>query len=103
MKARQRFKTFVTEQKMLFFFQILILIGLAIQAGIFFSLLWYGRPPGSDFALVLDFFLVTAVWVLTINVGIVLFWWVSRLGEWPIEIQEQKEQEEENQSTSFSD
>ncbi|MHA1902582.1 MAG: hypothetical protein ACXADL_02700 [Candidatus Thorarchaeota archaeon] len=101
MKARQRFKTFVTEQKMLFFFQILILIGLAIQAGIFFALLWYGRPPATDFALVLDFFLVAAVWVLTINVGIVLFWWISRLGEWPIESPEEKE--EKNQSTSFSE
>ena len=100
MKARQRFKTFVTEQKMLFFFQVLILIGLAIQAGIFFGLLWYGRPPTTDFALVLDFFLVAAAWVLTINVSIVLFWWISRLGEWPIEIQEEVE---EDQSTSISE
>ena len=80
-KARQRVKTFATEQKMLLFTQIGILFGLLVQVIIFFSLIWYGRPPATDFELVLQFFMVVALWIFTINLSVVLFWWVSRLGE----------------------
>ena len=81
MKATQRARTFVTEQKMLLFTQVGILFGLLIQIIIFFSLIWYGRPPSTDFELILQFFTVTALWIFTINLSVVLFWWVSRLGE----------------------
>jgi len=80
-KAKQRVKTFASEQKMLLFTQIGILFGLLVQVIIFFALIWYGRPPATDYELVLQFFTVTALWIFTINIGVVLFWWVSRLGE----------------------
>lgn len=88
MKAAARMKTFVTEQKMLLFTQIAILIGLLIQVGIFFSLLWWGRPPGTDYALVFQFYWTAALWVIVINIGVVLFWWVSSLGPWSITLEE---------------
>lgn len=84
MSVRRRFKTFVTEQKTLLFFQIMILLGLLVQVIMFFAYIWYGRPPEGDYLAIAQFFLVAAIWVLTINTGIVLFWWVSRLGSWPI-------------------
>ncbi|MFW9932340.1 MAG: hypothetical protein ACFFDR_06760, partial [Candidatus Thorarchaeota archaeon] len=77
-----------TEQKMLLFTQIAILIGLAVQVGIFFSLLIWGRPPASETELVLQFFLTAALWIFTINFSTILFWWVSRLGPWTIAIDE---------------
>lgn len=79
-KATQRVRTFATEQKMLLFTQLGILFGLLVQVIMFFALIWYGRPPSTDFDLVLQFFTVTALWIITINIGVVLFWWVSRLG-----------------------
>ena len=51
----------------------------------FFALLWYGRPAATEFELIYQFFIVTALWVLVINVGVVLFWWVSKQGQWPFE------------------
>ncbi|MFO7836056.1 MAG: hypothetical protein R6V83_05335 [Candidatus Thorarchaeota archaeon] len=84
MSIRRRFKTFATEQKTLLFFQIMILLGLLIQVAMFFAYLWYGRPPEGAYVVIAQFFLVAAIWVLTINTGIVLFWWVSRLGTWPV-------------------
>ena len=81
-KTTQRVKTFATEQKMLLFTQIGILIGLVVQIGIFFSLLIWGRPPSTQYDLVLQFFLTAAFWVFTINGTTVLFWWISRLGPW---------------------
>jgi hypothetical protein len=86
-----KIKTFATEQKMLLFTQIMILVGLAIQAGMFFALLWWGRPPANDYALVLEFFMVAALWVIVINLGIVLFWWVSKLGPWAFPAEEKQE------------
>ena len=74
------FRTFVTEQKMLLFMQVLILLGLVAQAFMFIAFLWYGKPPEGQYALIREYFLVAAVWVLTINAGIVLFWWVTKQG-----------------------
>ncbi|MBN2229675.1 MAG: hypothetical protein JW779_08760 [Candidatus Thorarchaeota archaeon] len=91
MKARQRVKTFATEQKMLLFTQIAILIGLMVQVGIFFSLLIWGRPPVAETELVLQFFLTAALWIFTINFSTILFWWVSRLGPWTITIEPEEE------------
>lgn len=88
MKATSRFKTFVTEQKMLLFTQIAILIGLGVEIGIFFSLLIWGRPPGDQFELVFQFFWTAALWVIVINIGVVLFWWVSGLGPWSMTLDE---------------
>ena len=85
--SRQRFKTFVTEQKFLLFMQIMILIGLAVEVGMFFALLWYGRPPATNIDQILQFFTVSALWVIVINMGIVLFWWVSKHGAWPVQIE----------------
>ena len=78
---RKGMRTFVTWQKTLLFFQICIIIGLGVQLVIFSALLWYGRPLVTETALVLQFFQVCALWVLTINVGIWLFWWVTRQGQ----------------------
>ncbi|MFX0108249.1 MAG: hypothetical protein ACFE7R_08200 [Candidatus Hodarchaeota archaeon] len=84
MGMQRQFKTFVTEQRTLLFFQIMILFGMLIQVGMFFALLFYGRPPASDYRAISDFFMTCAAWVITINVSIGLFWWVSNLGAWPI-------------------
>ncbi|MHA1638169.1 MAG: hypothetical protein ACTSUB_09165 [Candidatus Thorarchaeota archaeon] len=81
MNTGQKFKTFVTEQKTILLTQIGILFGLLIQVIMFFSLIWYGRPPATDIELVLQFFTVCAFWIITINIGVVLFWWVSSLGD----------------------
>lgn len=81
MNKGQKFKTFVTEQKTILLTQIGILLGLLVQVVMFFSLIWYGRPPATNIELVLQFFTVCALWIITINIGVVLFWWVSRLGE----------------------
>ncbi len=85
---RPDFRTFVTEQKMLLFMQIAVLLGLVIQAIMFTAFLWYGNPGAavtpSEFASIHQFFLVAAVWVLTIDVGIVLFWWMTRQGRAPL-------------------
>ena len=78
--SEEKLKTFVTGQRMLLFTQVMILVGLAVQIGLFFAYLWYGSPPAGSYALIIQFFLVAAVWVLTINAGLVLFWWVSNLG-----------------------
>ncbi|TFG12192.1 hypothetical protein EU537_10275 [Candidatus Thorarchaeota archaeon] len=83
MSVQRRFKTFVTEQKTLLFFQIMILLGLLIQVIMFFAFIWYGRPPAWDYEAISQFFLVAALWIITINISVVLFWWVSRLGKWP--------------------
>ncbi|MCK5238568.1 MAG: hypothetical protein KAR33_03405 [Candidatus Thorarchaeota archaeon] len=88
LKAATRFKTFVSEQKMLLFTQIAILMGLVIEIGIFFSLLWWGRPPAIEYALVFQFYWTLALWVIIINMGIILFWWVSSLGPWSITLDE---------------
>ncbi len=84
--SREKFKTFVTEQKMLFFTQIMILLGLFVQVIIFAALLVWGRPPSNNIPLVLEFFAVVALWVITIDIGVVLFWWVSERGDWPIDL-----------------
>ncbi|MHA1908582.1 MAG: hypothetical protein ACW98Y_14870 [Candidatus Thorarchaeota archaeon] len=88
MKATARMKTFVTEQKMLLFSQIAILIGIMVEIGIFFSLLWWGRPPATEYALVFQFYWTAALWVIIINMGVILFWWVSSLGPWSITLDE---------------
>ncbi len=79
-----RVKTFITEQKALLITQVLIVLGLLIQVGFFFALLIWGRPPSSETALVLQFFLTAAIWVMTINFSTILFWWVSLLGSWTL-------------------
>ncbi len=89
MKTSQKVRTFATEQKMLLFTQISILIGLAVQIGIFFSLLIWGRPPANETALVLQFFVTAALWIFTINFSTILFWWISRLGPWTISGEEE--------------
>ncbi|UCE09324.1 MAG: hypothetical protein JSW61_10130 [Candidatus Thorarchaeota archaeon] len=95
MSTRTRFKTFVTEQRMLLITQIAILLGLVIQVIMFAFLLWYGRPAdSSDTALVQQFFLVAALWVITIDLGVGLFWWVSKQGDWPIDLSEFIDEEE---------
>ncbi len=86
--SREKFKTFVTEQKMLFFTQVVILLGLLVQVIMFASLLWWGRPDASNTALVLQFFAVAAFWVITIDIGVALFWWISNQGDWPIDVSE---------------
>lgn len=78
--SEEKLKTFVTGQRMMLFTQVMILMGLAIQVGLFFAYLWYGSPPAGNYSLIIQFFLVAAVWVMTINAGVVLFWWVSNLG-----------------------
>ncbi|MDF1541318.1 MAG: hypothetical protein P1Q69_20640 [Candidatus Thorarchaeota archaeon] len=88
MKGTSRFKTFVTEQKMLLFTQIAILIGLGVEIGMFFALLLWGRPPGDQFELIFQFFGTAALWVMVINIGVVLFWWVSGLGPWSLTLEE---------------
>jgi hypothetical protein len=65
--------------------QIFILLGIIIEIGMFFALLWYGRPPSTEFELIFQFFIVAALWVVIIDVGVVLFWWVSKQGQWPFE------------------
>lgn len=96
MSRRSRFKTFVTEQKMLLFTQIIILMGLMVQVIMLAALIWYGRPAdSSDTALVLQFFYVAALWVITIDIGVVVFWWVSKQGDWPLELSELDELLEE--------
>ena len=80
MPKKPDFKTFVTEQKMLLFMQIAVLLGLLIEVILFASLLWYGRPPEGSYALIHDFFYVAAVWVFAIDAGVVLFWWVTKQG-----------------------
>ncbi len=89
MKTAYRVKTFATEQKMLLFTQLSILLGLAIQVCMFIALIIWGRPPANDTALVLQFFLTAALWVLTINASTFLFWWVSRLGPWTMAVEEE--------------
>jgi hypothetical protein len=89
LKTAYRVKTFATEQKMLLFTQLSILLGLAVQVCLFFALLIWGRPPSNDAALVLQFFFTVALWVLTINASTVLFWWVSRLGPWTMAAQDE--------------
>jgi hypothetical protein len=80
---------------MLLFTQMAILLGLIIQLVMFAFLLWYGRPAdSSETALVQQFFLVAALWVITINVGVALFWWVSKQGDWPIDLSEFLEEDE---------
>jgi hypothetical protein len=61
----------------------MILLGLLVQVVMLFAFIWYGRPPATDYEAISQFFLVAALWVITINISVVLFWWVSRLGEWP--------------------
>jgi hypothetical protein len=77
---RPDFRTFVTEQRTLLFMQIAVLLGLLIECFMFIALLYYGRPPADEFAQIHQFFLVAAVWVLTIDAGVVLFWWVTKQG-----------------------
>ncbi|NHJ14316.1 MAG: hypothetical protein EAX95_11605 [Candidatus Thorarchaeota archaeon] len=78
--SEEKLKTFVTGQRMMLFTQVMILVGLAMQVGLFFAYLWYGSPPAGNYALIIQFFFVAAVWIMTINAGVVLFWWVSGLG-----------------------
>lgn len=84
------FRTFVTEQQMLLFMQIAVLLGLLVQVIMFVALLWYGRPPEGQYSQIHDFFLVSAVWVLTIDAGVVLFWWVTKQGKKREEGEEQQ-------------
>ncbi len=98
MSTGQKFKTFVTEQKMILFTQIGILFGLLVQVIMFFSLIWYGRPSAFNTALVLQFFTVCAFWIITINIGVILFWWVSRLGESEMFYKKPEEKVDEYQS-----
>ncbi|MGY5876181.1 MAG: hypothetical protein RTU30_10570 [Candidatus Thorarchaeota archaeon] len=80
-------RTWVTWQKTVLLFQIMILIGIGVQLGMFFALLWWGRPVSSMIAeptlsaLVLQFFVVAALWILIINISVVLFWWVTKQGQ----------------------
>jgi hypothetical protein len=78
--SEEKLKTFVTGQRMMLFTQVMILVGLAMQIALFFAYLWYGSPPAGSYELIIEFFFVAAVWVMTINVGVVLFWWISNLG-----------------------
>ncbi len=100
LSRRNRFRTFVTEQKTLLFTQVAILMGLVIQIGLFFALLYYGRPPSTEYALVLQFFVVAAVWVLTINIGVLLFWWVSARAEWPIFVEAECDDDDDKEEES---
>ncbi|MBD3407565.1 MAG: hypothetical protein GF411_15720 [Candidatus Lokiarchaeota archaeon] len=79
-EIRENVKTFVTWQRTLLFFQICIILGILVQGIIFATLLWWGRPPLSNLALVLQFYQVLAFWVLTINASVILFWWVTKNG-----------------------
>lgn len=74
------FRTFVTEQKTLLFMQIAVLLGLLVQSIMFVALLFYGRPPEGEYNLIHHFFLVAAAWILTIDAGVVLFWWLTNQG-----------------------
>ena len=69
----------------LLFFQITIILGLLVQLGMFFVFLWltYPQITGNP-ALLIQFFAIVAFWVLTIDAGIWLFWWVAKHGrlEW---------------------
>lgn len=84
------FRTFVTEQRMLLLMQIAVLLGLLVQVIMFVALLWYGRPSEGQYSQIHNFFLVSAVWVLTIDAGVVLFWWVTKQGKETVEGEEQQ-------------
>ena len=73
---------------MLLFTQIAILIGLGVEVGMFFSLLWWGRPPSDQFELVFQFYWTAALWVIIINIGVIMFWWISSLGPWSLTLDE---------------
>ena len=71
----------------LLFFQIAIVLGLLVQLGMFFVFLWLTYPQiTSNPALLIQFFTTAALWVLTIDAGIWLFWWVAKHGrlEWTV-------------------
>ncbi len=57
----------------------------------FVAYIWYGRPAPTDTAMIIQFFTVAAFWVLTIDGGVFLFWWVSRLGPWVLQDDEEEE------------
>lgn len=73
---------------MLLFTQIAILIGIFVEIGMFFSLLAWGRPPATEYELIFQFFWTAALWVIVIDIGVVLFWWVSGLGPWSMTLEE---------------
>lgn len=70
----------------LLFFQITIILGLLVQLGMFFVFLWltYPQITGNP-ELLIQFFTTVALWVLTIDAGIWLFWWVAKQRiEWAV-------------------
>jgi hypothetical protein len=71
----------------LLFFQIAIILGLITQLALFFVFLWLTYPMiTGNAALLIQFFTTVAIWVLTIDAGIWLFWWVAKNGrlEWTL-------------------
>ncbi len=90
-------RTWVTWQKTVLFFQVMTVLGLLIQVGMFFALLLWGRPTltgtsSVDTPLILNFFVVAAVWVMTINAGIWLFWWITKQGRAQLQLVEETEE-----------